>query len=571
MAAVVDLTRSAEDEVRPLLSACGWKFAGSLYPHQWEGAAWFLSNPEAMLYNWPMGTGKTLGTTATMCALAGKLAAGGGGPASYTVIIVAPRSLHNDWVKCITLNTAASCTRLDALSSMTKAHVKAARDAAAASVCPLRVVVVSPETLPSLTRYEGGLCGLLTQYGILLSSIIALVVDEAHSYRTLVTHKREAFEQLWAMVKDAGTGTPRMLLLTGTANYSGCDGIVSLNKLVTGVKEMPAANAVHVLPAATVRALVSTFSTAVVYHAAPLSAEQTKVTKDFALVYVQAAARYTGARRVRNHALAAMYLRQLHVLMAMYTSMLSYGDLLHKLKDIGVPVQAKTDDDGGDGNDGGHGGQISEPKRRRVVDGLHGMILEGNDVPTFGDVLQKHGTKFTISQKDMAAGCKALLGDLNGGDLAGYLASHFPKIGSAFKVVTSEPKRYVVFSSRLPTLTLLHAALQQAKVTSAMYIGCLSNDDRSAAVDTWAAAAHAVLLMTYTSGGTGLNLQAGDAVVHLDVPTTQLGTCITYKRGLLVRLVQRVSLSTTSSVCKPSRSSQFMKWGCKGTRWTMRP
>jgi hypothetical protein len=104
------------------------------------------------------------------------------------------------------------------------------------------------------------------------------------------------------------------------------------------------------------------------------------------------------------------------------------------------------------------------------------------------------------------------------------LSGPYPKICTVLQLVASEPLRYVVFCGRLATVACLEAALAAVGVPGLPFIGEMDVTMRDAALSRWRSSDHAVLLMTYEAGGVGLNLQAGDAVVHVDVPTTQLLT-----------------------------------------------
>ena len=103
----------------------------------------------------------------------------------------------------------------------------------------------------------------------------------------------------------------------------------------------------------------------------------------------------------------------------------------------------------------------------------------------------------------------------------------FPKIGATLRVCTQSPRRVVVFSARLATIAMLQAALNFLHVPAHPFVGTMSGKARDEALTAWRkngaeTGTPSILVMTYEAGGVGLNLHDGDAVVHMDPPTTQL-------------------------------------------------
>lgn len=113
--------------------------------------------------------------------------------------------------------------------------------------------------------------------------------------------------------------------------------------------------------------------------------------------------------------------------------------------------------------------------------------------------------------------------------MADLLKAVLPKIGATVEVCLRRPlRRLVVFCGRLATIATIDAALRFIGVPSEVFVGSMSAKDRQAALANWRAfgptttSTPTVLLMTYEAGGVGLNLHDGDAVVHVDPPTTLL-------------------------------------------------
>ena len=85
----------------------------------------------------------------------------------------------------------------------------------------------------------------------------------------------------------------------------------------------------------------------------------------------------------------------------------------------------------------------------------------------------------------------------------------YPKIGATVDIVasTDDPGRYVVFAERLVTVAMVAEICIARGVPAFCFVGDLSSDARADVLDEWRRQTHGVLVMTYGSGGVGLNLQ----------------------------------------------------------------
>lgn len=432
------------------LQRLGWG-SKQLYPHQIKGVKRYLKRSRMFLFNWPMGAGKTSAAVAAALLTCCKVPVPG-----TVVLVVCPLSLIDQWIEAFQEDGNVSAQKL--FSAPTKTQIDQAASHATAT---LRCLLTTPEFLAS---HATDIEPVLASYHATLAQVGFIIVDEAHTYRNASTQKRAALKSL--LIKIRTHHAVRVLMTTGTANFTDPSNLLSLQQLVELGRPSKSvhASAVHVVTRKDIRHLYR-FPVVTNVREAVLTAEHADLECTLTCQFIQVSRKLSTARQKNDFIAIQIYQKRLCAIKAKAITLLSYGDLQTLL----------------------------------YSDALDEEFTLPNDAE-----LLRHCVETVPSLRD--------------------LQRHAPKIWHTCDVVTSAPTklRYVIFAQRRITVCAVVALLRHAGVEAHMFTGSLKGPERKTAIDKWKAAEWSALVMTYECGGVGLNLQEGDVVIHMDPPTTQL-------------------------------------------------
>lgn len=519
-----DEDEEAGPDITTELVLLGWDAAKKpLYAHQEQGLKQFLEHPEHAMFNWPMGSGKTRGVVLASLLYGSGLGAGLAATevaTSRVVIGVVPVSMVESWKKCYMEELGITAFMLEASPSRAvEKRIDEAREG-----FPLRVFLTTAEFISSRkveVRRDSresarDLVSLLrVRYGVELADIAMVFVDEAHTYRNADTVKRTQLLNLIRLIRSESQEVPlRVLLATGTANFTNTSNLATLVTLAhAGLAPFPEGvvppRAVHVVRSSE---LTHLYSHEVHTHFvdAPLAKQHSQAVQHLAAKFVDVARAVTKARQDHNIELVKRLERKLCALKAQMVTILSYGDLGHLLypgevKPIEVEeLQAKD-------------ATLKAAYKQRKVDEEAGVEVVEAPAPAPADSTTLESMTF----RKLYETCLDYFVKASDAEKA-VLPEACPKIFQVVRMATTTVGRHVAFAARKLTIAAVAAMCQTAGVPAWYLVGDMSSKEREEAIDAWRLAPHGMLVMTYEVGGVGLNLQEGDTVMHMDVPTTQL-------------------------------------------------
>ena len=150
--------------------------------------------------------------------------------------------------------------------------------------------------------------------------------------------------------------------------------------------------------------------------------------------------------------------------------------------------------------------------------------LHGGFMQTVAAVLRKR----YINEMDLLRLRKALLGCRLAADSTALVDKQLPGHSSKLErleellqqLLREEGRKIVLFSEWTSMLDLVEARLRKWKARFVRLDGSVPQRKRQALVDAFSADAKCRLFLTTNAGATGLNLQAADTVVNVDLPWT---------------------------------------------------
>jgi superfamily II DNA or RNA helicase len=158
----------------------------------------------------------------------------------------------------------------------------------------------------------------------------------------------------------------------------------------------------------------------------------------------------------------------------------------------------------------------------RVTPTREQLALHGGFMQTVASVLRKR----FLNEMDLLRLRKALLGCRLAADSTALVDKRLPGHSSKLErleellpqLLRDQERKIVLFSEWTSMLDLVETRLRKWKARFVRLDGSVSQRKRQALVDGFGADASCALFLTTNAGATGLNLQAADTVVNVDLP-----------------------------------------------------